>query len=153
MKKKHYIQLLEGLDLAKEIQATLPELPKGIKPSYLYVLNVIVNSNGSLRIKDISEELGIASPNVTALVNEMEQQDLLKRQTLPEDKRVTYILATDSGQQLLEIYYTNFHLNVVESIDLKKKDIKKTIKTLSQLKDAFQESADIINAEQDTNES
>ncbi len=153
MKKKHYIQLLEGLDLAKEIQATLPELPEGIKPSYLYVLNVIVNSNGSLRIKDISEELGIASPNVTALVNEMEQQDLLKRQTLPEDKRVTYIFATDSGQQLLEIYYTNFHLNVVESIDLKKKDIKKTIKTLSQLKDALQESADIINAEHDTNES
>ncbi len=152
MKKKHYVQLLEGLDLAKEIQATLPELPEGIKPSYLYVLNTVVNSERSLRITDISEELGIASPNVTALVNEMEEMDLLERQTLPEDKRVTYIKATNAGKELLEVYYTNFHLNVVDSINLKKKDIKKTLKTLTQLKDAFQESADLINAEQEANE-
>ena len=57
MKKKHYKQLIEGLELAKTITSTLPALPDSIKPSYLYVLNSVVSAENSMRIKDISEDL------------------------------------------------------------------------------------------------
>lgn len=151
MKKKHYQQLIEGLELAKTITTTLPELPDSIKPSYLYVLNSVVSAEGSMRIKDISEDLTIASPNVTALVNEMVKLNLVVRDTLPEDKRVTYIIATEEGRALLEAYYTNFHTQIIDSIDLKKSDVKQVISTLTHLKDVVEESVKAIN-EQNKNE-
>lgn len=145
MKKKHYMKLLESLELAKEITATLPELPESVKPSYLYVLNSVIDTDESMRIKDISEELTIASPNVTALVNEMSDMNLVTRETLPEDKRVTYIRPTEEGRNLLEKYYTNFHEAIMDSMDLKKKDINRTLQTLTHLKDIYEETAIKMN--------
>ncbi|MBG9988357.1 MarR family transcriptional regulator [Aerococcaceae bacterium DSM 111176] len=151
MKKKHYKQLIEGLELAKTITSTLPALPDSIKPSYLYVLNSVVSAENSMRIKDISEDLTIASPNVSALVNEMAKLNLVIRETLPEDKRVTFIIPTDEGRKLLETYYTSFHTQIIDSIDLKKSDVKQVISTLNHLKEVVEDTVDSIN-EQNKNE-
>lgn len=100
-------EMLDACYLAKRIRDLLPELPKGVAPSYIHYLDTIrgiQQSGKKVKISDISEALGLPRPGVTRTVKEMEQKGYLSKLSSDEDGRITYITATEKGMALSEKY-------------------------------------------------
>jgi len=95
----------------------------------------------------------ISSPNITALVNEMEKKGFVIRERSQTDKRVSYITSTKEGKELLDKYYLQYKKEVASSIDISEEDLMTTIETLNQLKKYFVDASDKINKEQSAQES
>ncbi|MFV8784787.1 MarR family winged helix-turn-helix transcriptional regulator [Aerococcus urinaeequi] len=125
-----------------------PNLPEGIKLSYLYVLYAISKLGENVRITDISKEMLISSPNITALVNEIEEKGFVMRERSQTDKRVSYITSTKEGKELLDKYYLQYKKEVANSIDIPEKQLMSTIETLNQLEKYFVDASDKMNKEQ-----
>ncbi len=70
-------ELMDSIYVAKEITHVFPNLPEGIKLSYLYVLYAISKLGENVRITDISKEMLISSPNITALEMKLKKRVLL----------------------------------------------------------------------------
>ncbi|WP_437382403.1 MarR family winged helix-turn-helix transcriptional regulator [Aerococcus urinaeequi] len=101
-----------------------------MKLSYLYVLYAISKLEENVRITDVSKEMLISSPNITALVNEMEKKGFVIRERSQTDKRVSYITSTKEGKELLDKYYLQYKKEVASSIDISEEDLMTTIETL-----------------------
>lgn len=100
-------QLIDACYEAKRARELLPRLPEGISSSHIQYLDIIERTERHgerARVSDISDALGIPRPGVTRTVKEMESRGLVKKQTSPDDGRVTYISATKTGAELSRIY-------------------------------------------------
>lgn len=75
-----------------------------IAPSYGNILTVLFNNNGKLNMKEISKLIGKDKSTVTALVNKLIKLGYVKKEKSLLDKRVTYILITEQGQNIEEKY-------------------------------------------------
>lgn len=53
-------------------------------------------------MSEISEELGVTRRNVTALVDALEEEEMVRRRDHPTDRRATLIELTDHGQESAE---------------------------------------------------
>ena len=95
----------------------------------------------------------ISSPNITALVNEIEEKGFVMRERSQTDKRVSYITSTKEGKELLDKYYLQYKKEVASSIDISEEDLMTTIETMNQLKKYFVDASDKINKEQSAQES
>lgn len=51
---------------------------------------------------DLAAALGIDPPNATVLVNELEEQGLVRRKPNPSDRRSTLVEATAKGEKIAE---------------------------------------------------
>lgn len=92
---------------AKRIRDLLPALPEGVTPSYIHYLDTIETlerQGARVKVSDISAALSLPRPGVTRTVKEMEAKGYLRKQTSPQDGRVTYITATEAGRRLSRIY-------------------------------------------------
>lgn len=145
MEEKAFDELMDSLYVAKEITNIFPKIPEGIKWSYLYVLYAIHELGEEARITDISKKILISSPNITALVNEMEKKRFVIRERSKTDKRVSYITSTNEGKELLDKYYFQYKKEVAHSINISEDDLMTTIHTLNQLKKYFVTAADKID--------
>lgn len=100
-------RMMDACYLAKRIRDMLPKLPKGVLPSYIHYLDVIIELEKKgiqVKVSDISDTLKIPRPGVTKTVKEMEEKGYLKKQSSKEDGRITYITTTDKGQGLSDKY-------------------------------------------------
>ncbi len=76
--------------------------PFDLKPSEFAVLSLL-EENGGLAQKKLSEALKITQPNIAALVDRLEARALVVRSTDEDDKRVTTVALTDAGRALYQI--------------------------------------------------
>jgi DNA-binding MarR family transcriptional regulator len=63
-------------------------------------MQVLVQSDG-LSLKDLSNELGLAHSTVSGIVDRLEKQGLVKRQTDEADRRVAKLVVTDPVRKFL----------------------------------------------------
>jgi DNA-binding MarR family transcriptional regulator len=63
-------------------------------------MQVLVESDG-LSLKDLSKELGLAHSTVSGIVDRLEKQGLVKRQTDEADRRLAKLVATDQVRKFL----------------------------------------------------
>lgn len=113
-------KMLDACYLAKRIRELLPELPKGVAPSYIQYLDTIrkLEKNGrKVKISDISEALGLPRPGVTRTVREMEEKGYLRKLSSDGDGRITYIAATPKGEELSERYDKIYFSELSEELD------------------------------------
>lgn len=113
-------EMLDACYLAKRIRELLPELPKGVAPSYIQYLDTIrqLEQNGEkVKISDISEALGLPRPGVTRTVREMEEKDYLRKLSSDEDGRITYIAVTPKGEELSERYDKTYFSELSRELD------------------------------------
>lgn len=92
---------------AKRIREMLPSLPPGVMPSYIQYLDVIRKLEGQgtgVKVSDISDALNLPRPGVTRTVKEMEKKGYICKISSPDDGRVTYISATEEGEELSKKY-------------------------------------------------
>ena len=126
--------LLDACYQAKRIRDLLPELPKGITPSYIHFLDTIETlelQGQPVKVSDIGEALHIPRPGVTRTVKEMEGKGFLCKRTSPDDGRITYISLTEKGRQLSHQYNEVYFSRLAPFLeDISQEDADCTIRTI-----------------------
>jgi DNA-binding MarR family transcriptional regulator len=78
---------------------TLIGLPLGLRQVEFSILT-LVETNDKVTHKRLSTALGVAAPNLTIVLDRLEQRQLVKRTRSPHDARMQYILLTPKGRAL-----------------------------------------------------
>ena len=85
-------------------------------------------------MSELSEELGVTPRNITALVDALEEEDMVRRRPHPTDRRATFVELTAEGAQLCRGAFTE-HVGAVSELfnDLSVADQEALVRLLRQL--------------------
>ncbi len=88
----------------------------------------------------ISDELGVTRRNVTALVDALEEEGLVRRKPHPTDRRATVIEMTVEGARTMDRMYDEHRAEVAALFRvLSKEDRRELIRLLGSLRQALQQ--------------
>ena len=73
-----------------------------------------LHCKGPQIMSSISDELGVTRRNVTALVDALEEEGLVRRKPHPTDRRATVIEMTDRGELTMDKVYDEHRIAVAE---------------------------------------
>jgi DNA-binding MarR family transcriptional regulator len=73
-----------------------------------------LHCNGPQIMSSISDELGVTRRNVTALVDALEEEGLVRRKPHPTDRRATVIEMTGRGERTMDRAYDEHRAAVAE---------------------------------------
>lgn len=134
-------KLLDVCYVAKRIVETLPELPKGMKPRHIHVLEAVYELESSqkvCRVSDVSARLNITTPSVTKLIQELELMEMLHKRADAQDRRVVLLSLTDAGLQCVKRYVLELHREWAGAMgDFSDKEVEETIHILERLRDTM----------------
>lgn len=134
-------RLLDACFVAKHVIETLPELPKGMKPRHIHVLDAVSEiqmQQGYCRVSDVSTRLNITMPSITKLIQELEKRELLVKQTAKEDKRVILLSLTDEGRECVKRHVLEFHGAWAEALgDISDEEIMDAVMVIHRLSDTM----------------
>lgn len=71
---------------------------RAISSTHLHVL-YLLGSDGDMTMSRLAEQLGVSLPNVTGIVDRMEERGFVERGRDPEDRRVVTVRATAGGHE------------------------------------------------------
>ena len=107
-------RFIDACGAARRIVETMPELPKGIKPRHIHVIDAVVltgEKKGKVQVSDISRHLNVTMPSVTRLVSELEERAVLEKYADAEDGRNVLLKLTPLG----ESYYRRYVRSTIRS--------------------------------------
>ena len=73
----------------------------------------ILGINGPLKMKNLSEKIGITTGTLTVTIDKLEKKGVVVRKANPEDRRSYVIELTEQGQKLHQ-EHSNYHLKLTE---------------------------------------
>ncbi|NLF28322.1 MAG: MarR family transcriptional regulator [Clostridiales bacterium] len=76
----------------------------GMPLSHLEVL-AMLDREGSVSVTQISENFGIAKPNITPLVDHLIAEGLVMRERNSQDRRIVNVVICDEGRARLKLIY------------------------------------------------
>ena len=136
-------EMMDACYMAKRVRDLLPELPKGVAPSYIHYLDIIQkleSRNVKVKVSDISDALNLPRPGVTRAVKDMEMKGYLRKFSSDEDGRITYITLTEKGQKLSEKYEKKYYGTLTQYLDcISDEDADCAIQTIQKLYEIMQE--------------
>jgi len=89
-------------------------------------------------MSSISDELGVTRRNVTALVDAMEEEELVRRKPHPTDRRATVIELTRKGERTADAMYDEHRKAVSELfLELSEEDRGELVRLLGLLREAL----------------
>ena len=136
-------KMMDACYMAKRARELLPELPKGVTPSYIHYLDIIQrleSQNIKVKISDISDELNLPRPGVTRTVKDMEAKGYLQKFSSDEDGRITFITLTEEGRRLSDKYDRKYYGALSQYLDcISDEDADCTIRTIEKLYEIMQE--------------
>ena len=99
-----------------------------------------LHCNGPQIMSDISDELGVTRRNVTALVDALEEEGLVRRMPHPSDRRATVIELTEKGAETTGNTYNDHRTGVAELFTSLSEDEKQElIRVLGTLREALRQ--------------
>lgn len=113
-------QMLKACNLAKRILEHMPQLPPGMKPRHLHVLEAIYErETASLpcRVSDVSASLNVTTPSVTKLLQELEALELICKYQDADDKRVSLLRLLPEGVDVVRYHVLEVHQQWVDALD------------------------------------
>jgi DNA-binding MarR family transcriptional regulator len=94
-----------------------------------------LHCGGPKIMSSISDELGVTRRNVTALVDALEEEDLVRRLPHPTDRRATIIELTDEGGRTMDTLYDQHRRAVAELfVGLSEDDRRELVRLLGLLR-------------------
>ncbi len=136
-------KMMDACYMAKRTRELLPELPKGVTPSYIHYLDIIQrleSQNIKVKISDISDELNLPRPGVTRTVKDMEAKGYLQKFSSDEDGRITFITLTEEGRRLSDKYDRKYYGTLSRYLDcISDEDADCTIRTIEKLYEIMHE--------------
>ncbi|MBE5983753.1 MAG: winged helix-turn-helix transcriptional regulator [Paenibacillaceae bacterium] len=128
-------QFLETCHEAKKVVELLLQLPEGMKPKHIQVIDTVHGLSMKkeyVRVSDVSETLRVTMPSITKLINELESLDIIVKNSIPFDKRIIVLKLTPLGERYYEIYVDKYHNWLAEQFaDIDEEDLLITIQTIS----------------------
>ena len=113
--------LLDACWKAKSITELMPEIPKGMKPRYVHIIDAVWHINAAhgqgtatARVGDVSAFLGVTTPSVTKLIGEMADCGLLVKHADDTDRRAVTLTLTDRGIAIRKAYVADYHEHLGE---------------------------------------
>jgi len=89
-------------------------------------------------MSSISDELGVTRRNVTALVDALEEEGLVRRKPHPTDRRATVIEMTGRGVRTMDTIYDQHRAAVAELFaELDEEDQRELTRMLGALREAL----------------
>lgn len=141
MRTEKLKRLLDACYVAKRVVETLPELPKGMKPRHIHVLDAVYEtqrSQGMCRVSDVSARLNITTPSVTKLIQELEQRGLLEKDVDAEDRRVVLLGLTEAGMACVKRYVVDLHRKWANEMeDITDEQVEEAIYLITRLRDTM----------------
>lgn len=111
----------------------------GISYARMRLLGAL-HCRGPQIMSSISEGLGVTRRNVTALVDALEEEGLVRRRPHPTDRRATVIELTDRGAERMSGMYEEHRAAVAELFEeLPEEDRRELIRLLGTLGEALRE--------------
>lgn len=99
-----------------------------------------LHCNGPQIMSDISEVLGVTRRNVTALVDALEEEGLVRRMPHPTDRRATIIELTEKGAETTEGTYHGHRAGVAALFaNLSEDERQELIRLLGSLREALRD--------------
>src|SRR3712207_6512975 len=77
-----------------------------------------LHCGGPKIMSGISDELGVTRRNITALVDALEEEGLVRRKPHPTDRRATVIEMTGQGERTMDRLYDEHRAAVAELFDV-----------------------------------
>lgn len=137
MDTRHLRMLLDACFTAKHVIETLPELPEGIKPRHIHVLDAIQElseQKGTCKVSDVSSRMNITTPSISKLISELVKMNYIEKETDVQDRRVCYLILTERGKECVRTYVTDFHNTWVRALDhIDNEEVVKTVKIIQDL--------------------
>jgi MarR family 2-MHQ and catechol resistance regulon transcriptional repressor len=85
---------------------------------------------GPLHLKEIGEKILKTGANTTTVIDNLEQQGLVRRQQDPDDRRYVRVSLTEEGEELFELTFPEHVDRVVEVLDVLTAEEQKTLARL-----------------------
>lgn len=103
--------LLDSFRDAELALAAMPELPKGVTPLYIHVLDAIAQfeeQGRNARVSDVAELLGTSLPGATRALNSMEALGLVKKEKATKDRRLVILRLCPDGRAIHDHYVAKY---------------------------------------------
>ena len=130
-------KVMDACYLAKRVRDLLPTLPNGVTSSHVHYLDTIRKlelKTDSVRVSDISDELGLPKPGVTKTIKDMEKLGLVEKQADKTDGRVVFLKITAAGKALLDEYVDELFGELSRELgDVSDEDADAMIETVEKL--------------------
>ena len=130
-------KVMDACYLAKRVRDLLPTLPNGVTSSHVHYLDTIRKlelKTDSVRVSDISDELGLPKPGVTKIIKDMERLGLVEKQADKTDGRVVFLKITAAGKALLDEYVDELFGELSRELDdVSDEDADAMIETVEKL--------------------
>ena len=134
-------QLLDACWQAKKATEMMPELPEGLRPRHITVLDAIhiIAGVGPVRVGDIAAFLKVSDPGVTKMINELTALGLVGKHDDPEDGRVVNLELTPTGSNIRKHYVDEYHARLRSALKntVSDEDCLITIRTIGHLYDVL----------------
>ncbi|MDY5647678.1 MAG: winged helix DNA-binding protein [Lachnospiraceae bacterium] len=111
MRDKLIDELFDCLQEIKYEAERVPAVPHTMSRGHLNVLYGVYflsRESGQVKITDVGKKLRMQSPNVIAIVKDLERQGCLKKLSDTRDRRVVHVKLTAEGKAVLERYVLNY---------------------------------------------
>lgn len=111
MKKDMIKKVMDACYLAKRVRDMLPKLPNGVTSTHIHYLDTIRKlelKTGCVKMRDISDELGLPRPSVTKTIKDMEKLGFVEKNTTTTDGRFVFIRITPAGKDLVDKYVDQY---------------------------------------------
>ncbi len=98
----------------------------------VYVLVLLtLEKFGPMPISRIGEWVGVAKPNMTAIIDGLTEKDWIVRSTSVTDRRITYIEMTETGEEYLKCFIERLYPIMQEQFaKLSDEDVEKMVSSL-----------------------
>lgn len=112
---------------------------RGVSVARMQLLGAL-HCNGPGIMSSISDELGVTRRNVTALVDALEEEGMVRRKPHPTDRRATVVELTKEGARRIEAGYDDHRQAVAELFDtLAEKDRRELLRLIGHLRESLRE--------------
>lgn len=104
---------------AKRITELLPELPPGMTPRHIHVIDALwqlEQSGAPVKVSDISDLLNVTRPGITKMISELEKIGAVRKLQDKTDRRVVRISLTESGRECYGFYVEQYQTWMAERI-------------------------------------
>lgn len=135
--------LLSGCYQARKIIEIQPELPAGITPRHIFIIEAIYEltlTQPQVKVSDISTRMQVTKPSITKLINELEKLQVIKKIPSANDKRMTFVRLTELGESYYDFYINKYHNWLTAQLQhITADEVKTTVAVLQKLYHVLQQ--------------
>ena len=134
-------ELLDACWKARKATEMMPELPDGLWPRHITVLDAIhiIGDVAPVRVGDIAAFLHVSDPGVTKMIQELTALGLVSKHPDPHDGRVVNLASTQQGCDFRNHYFVDYHERLCRALAgvITDEDCLTTVRTIDHLADAL----------------